>query len=92
MWWRNQNLEKPISDPTGKRWNFRVWHDFVDEQEIQRIFFWDDEKKETGMVEFRGDKTIDHKKIKQRIIKIVHDASFRQKHLCALKFPIERHH
>ncbi len=92
MWWRNQNFEKPISDSSGKSWYFRVWYDFTDGLEVQRIFFWDEEKQETGIIELHGDKTVDHKKIKQRIIKIVQDASYRQKHLCALRFPIERYY
>jgi len=92
MWWRNQNLDSPIRDTTGRMWNFLVWSDFVDGVQVQRIFFWDEDKRETGIVEFRGDQALDHKKIKQRIKKIVHNASYRKKHICELKFPIERYY
>jgi hypothetical protein len=90
MWWRGQNLEKPVLDSAGKPWNFRVWYDFIDGMQMQRIFFWDENKQETGIVEFQRDQALDHKKIKQRILKIVHDPEYRKKYLCKLKFPVER--
>ena len=42
MWWDHQNLDKPHIDATGKRWNFRVWHDVAPGGHAERIFFWDD--------------------------------------------------
>src|SRR5215471_13768579 len=50
MWWDHQNLNKPHIDATGKRWNFRVWHDVASGGHAERIFFWDDRKEFCGVV------------------------------------------
>ena len=50
MWWNGQNLDKPRKDKTGKRWNFRVWHDSTPLGHAERIFFWDDKKEHAGVI------------------------------------------
>jgi hypothetical protein len=55
MWWKSQNLDKPVRGTDGLTWNFRVWHDVVDGAHTERIFFWDDSREFTGCAEFAGD-------------------------------------
>jgi hypothetical protein len=46
-----QNLNKPRKDKTGKRWNFRVWHDVCPRVgHVERVFFWDDKREFCGVV------------------------------------------
>lgn len=92
MWWNGQNLEKPIKGVDGLLWHFRVWHDHIFGVYTQRIFFWDEERKNTGFAEFAGDQTLHITKIKQRIRKIVTDSSYRDRFQRQLDFPIERHY
>jgi hypothetical protein len=92
MWWRGQNLDKPITDTSGTEWNFRVLHERQDSQYVQRIFFWDKKKRETGVIEFRGDQALHMRRIKDRIRKILSDPAYRAKHLCPIKFPVERYY
>ena len=64
MWWNGQNFDKPIYDKKGRAWHFRVWSDFIEGVEIQRIYYWDEEKSEMGMLEFEEDQTLNAKQIK----------------------------
>lgn len=91
MWWHGQNLDKPIAGPDGTVWHFRVWHDHVDGIYTQRIFFWDDQKTETGLLELRDDQAIHVKRIKDRLAKLAKDCDYRRQFLRPLQFPIERH-
>ena len=50
MWWNHQNLDKPRKDKSGKRWNFRVWHEVLNGRHVECVFFWDDEKESCGAV------------------------------------------
>src|SRR5262245_36907224 len=54
MWWNDQHLNQPRRDATGRIWHFRVWHDHLDGVPVQRIFFWDDERREIGLLELVG--------------------------------------
>jgi hypothetical protein len=92
MWWHDQNLNQPRKDAAGHIWHFRVWNDRIDDVPVQRIFFWDDEQRETGKLEFVGHQTLTIIRIKQRIARLVADASFRQRFHQALQFPVERHY
>jgi uncharacterized NAD(P)/FAD-binding protein YdhS len=92
MWWNGQNLEKPVTDKKGHVWHFRVWHDHLDGIYMQRIFFWNEERTETGLLELRGDRALHITRIKQRIARIVHDRAYRQQFHCTLAFPVERHY
>jgi hypothetical protein len=90
-WWRGQNLDKPIVGQDGIKWHFLVWHDSVEGIRTQRIFFWDESRTQTGLVELRGNKTLHVKRIKDRLAKIAKDRMYRNKHLRPLEFPIERY-
>ena len=92
MWWKTQNLERPRKDPKGNIWHFRVWHDSINDVYIQRIFFWNDEKTETGIMELSADKVLHISKIKQRMVKILADPEYRKQFYKELYFPIEKHY
>jgi hypothetical protein len=76
----------------GSVWHFRVWHGSEEDGYRQRIFFWDQAKKNCGCVEFAATQTLHVSKLKQRMQKIVADSSYRSQHLRELKFPIEKHY
>ena len=90
-WWRGQNLEGPIRGPDGTLWNFLVWHGFVKDVYMQRIFFWNDGRMLTGLLELKQDNTLHVSKIRDRQRKIAQDAAYRAKWLQPLEFPIERY-
>jgi hypothetical protein len=92
MWWRGQNLSKPAVDGSGQKWHFRVWHGSPDNRYTQRIYFWNDDRSETGMLEVVEEQSLHVSKLKQRIAKLAKDAAFRRPYLKPLQFPVERHY
>jgi hypothetical protein len=90
MWWRGQNLDKPIVGPDGVRWHFRVWHDYEEGIYVQRLFFWNESMSKTGLAEFRGQR-LHIRQIKSRLAKIAKDPRYRKQFLRPLQFPLERH-
>ncbi len=90
MWWDYQNLNIPRKVKDGVLWHFRVWHDHIEGVYTQRIFFWDNDYKLTGYLEFAGNQTLHVSKIKQRMNKIISNPDYRQKFLCELNFPLEK--
>jgi hypothetical protein len=92
MWWTQSNLDKPRRDKRGRLWHFRVWYDFRDGLSTQRIYFWDNDHKEMGVVELVGDQTLDVSRLRQRIAKLVSSPEYRQRFHRELRFPIERHY
>ena len=95
MWWDDQNLDKPRRDKSGKRWNFRVWHEIWTEDKVldaQRVFFWDDGKDCCGVVLLLPGKTLHVRDLHSLIEKLVADPELREKHKRDLRFPIERHY
>src|SRR5512137_1304323 len=90
MWWTGQNLDLIRTARSGKRWHFRVWHDQVEGVYIQRIFFWDDARSETGVVEFRGPATIHVTRLRDAIRRLVSHADYRCRHATRLEFPVEK--
>lgn len=56
-----------------------------------RLFFWDEAKAETGLVELRGSETLHISRIKQRLARIAKDAKYRRQFARHLKFPLERY-
>jgi len=90
-WWRGQNLEGPMHGPDGRSWHFLVWHGSLDNGYSQRIFFWDEGRSETGLVELVDGDTLYITKIRDRQRKIARDAAYRARWLRPLEFPIERH-
>lgn len=91
MWWRGQNLDKPIPGPDGRSWHFRVWHGTDDGGYVQRVFFWDGERTETGLVELRGSRRLHVIRLKCLMSRVAKDAEYRAAFLRPLAFPLERH-
>ena len=92
MWWKSQNLDKSITDKSGQTWHFAIWHDQVDGVYTQRIFFWNHDKSETGQVKLVDSQTLHISRIKQKIKKMALKWELREKYLCELEFPLERHY
>jgi len=92
MWWRGQNLELVRADRSGSKWHFRVWHDHVDGIYIQRVFFWDDARSETGLVEFKGPDALHVRGLKDVISRLLARAEFRGRYTTPLAFPVEKHY
>jgi len=89
VWWSEQNLEKPRRNPSGELWHFRVWHDHVAGVYTQRIFFWNDAKSESGMLELTGDKARHVTQLKQLIAKLAKHPDYRAKFHRPLEYPVE---
>lgn len=92
VWWDLQNLDKPHRDKSGKRWNFRVWHDVVNGRHVARVFFWDDERKTCGVRLFHPDDDTHVTKLHAFIKKVVASKAIRSKYLRELCFPLEQHY
>lgn len=90
-WWRGQGLGGPLHGPDGEVWHFLVWHGAWEGAYVQRIYFWDETKRETGLVELRGDQTLHVSKLRDRERKVARDAGYRQRWLQPLAFPLERY-
>ena len=91
MWWNGQNIDKPLPGRNGELWHFRVWHGEEDGVYLQRLYFWNELRSETGLIELRGDQCLHITKVKSRFRKLATDDEFRKQYLCPLKFPLERH-
>ena len=89
MWWTGQNLEQPRYGPDGTPWYFQVWHDHVDCIYIQRIYFWDESRRETGVMEVTGNNTLHVSRLKQRMIRLAKDPEFRRRFHQPLHFPLK---
>jgi hypothetical protein len=97
MWWNGQNLDRPRKDKSGKRWNFRVWHEVWTEDNVvvlaERIFFWDDKREFCGVVLLPKKVHGTHvSRLRSLIEKLVAEPGFRSQHKRDLKFPLERHY
>jgi hypothetical protein len=92
-WWHEQNLEGPLRGPDGRSWHFLVWYGWCRDLHFQsqRIFFWDEARSETGVIVLNQNETLHVRKIRDRQRKIARDATYREKWLQPLEFPIERH-
>ncbi len=86
--------ERSRRDKSGKRWNFYYSYSgaLSPESKWQRLFFWDDEKVDCGVVLFLPGKAVNYSHIKALIDKLVADSSLRKKHSKELSFPIEDHY
>lgn len=92
MWWDDQNLGMPHLDATGKRWNFRVWHEVVNLKHVARVFLWDDGKASTGVLVLPAGARTDVAALHSVIRKLVSDPALRTKYSRDLKFPLERYY
>jgi hypothetical protein len=91
IWHRSQNLTVPVVDAKGRSWNFLVGSDFTDGIPTQRIFFWDETKELTGVLELRGDACLHVRRIRDRIKRLANDPAYRGRFLRPLEFPVERY-
>ncbi len=92
MWLNGQNFDKPIKDRRGRIWHIRVWHDFLEGVHFQRIFFWSEDRKDTGVLEFAGARTLHVNQLRQRISKLISNPDYRTQFRQPLVFPVERHY
>lgn len=91
MWLNIQNLGMSRKDKSGNTWHFRYWEDSRNDQRTQRIFFWNTDKTETGMLELFSPH-LNRDRVKQTIAKIVSSPDYRQQYQKSLLFPLERHY
>ena len=92
MWWDNQNLDSPRELKDGRHLHFRVWHDIVESQHVTRVFFWDDDRKETGVALLAPGNRTDVSALRALIQKIAADPELRSTYARELRFPLERHY
>ena len=90
MWWDRQNLNQSRTDREGRRWNFRVWNDFVNGKMVERIFYWDDQRDVTGVVFFNPGVHVS--RLQKVIQQLVASEELRDKYRRDLRFPLERHY
>jgi len=90
MWWNQQNLNKPHIDQSGKKWNFRVWHDFLPGRHVACVFFWDDKRKSCGAVPVSPVRHVS--RVHNIIEKLAADPALRAKYKMELHFPLERYY
>ena len=88
MW----SFDRTVHDKVGRSWHFRLWHDFLEGKEVQHIFFWNEERSETGVLELEGDQTLHMRKVRQRMTRLAVDPEYRKQFRKPLSFPLERHH
>jgi len=86
--------EKTRRDKSGRRWNFCYWYSGRTSPHgaSARLFFWDDNKTDCGVVLFLPGSTVRYSRIKDLINKLVADPAIREKHKRELSFPLERHY
>jgi hypothetical protein len=91
MTWTNiKDFKKPFLSKTGQKWHVRLWMGDLAGVFTEYIFYWDDDKNETGKITLTGPDSLHVSRIKQKMIKLINDEKLRAKHNCELKFPIER--
>lgn len=91
MWLNIQNLGMSRKDKSGNTWHFRYWENYRNGQWTHRIFFWNTDKTETGLVEFFSPH-LNRDRIKLTIAKLVSTPVYRQQFHKSLLFPLERHY
>lgn len=89
--WTN---EKSRKDKKGKCWNFSFWFAQSRERGVwaQRLFFWDDNKNECGVVLFLPGSTRRYSRTKTLIERLVASPALRKQYLRSLSFPLKRHY
>jgi hypothetical protein len=93
MW--NVSIEKPRKDKHGKTWNFSYWYSgalALQDRKYQRLFFWDDDHRECGVIVFARGKTVPYTRVRNLISELVAKSAVRQKYQRDLAFPLERHY
>ena len=93
MW--NVSTEKPRKDKYGKTWCFSYWYSgalAAEALKCQRLFFWDDDHNECGVIVFARGKTVPYTRVRNLISELVAKSAVRQKYQRDLTFPLERHY
>jgi len=88
-------MEKARTDGSGRRWLFAYWYEGPRDNQVtypQQLFFWNDERTESGVVLFSRDKTLRYSLIRNLMEKLIADPSLRGQHSGPLRFPVERHY
>jgi hypothetical protein len=85
---------KAKRDNSGKRWNFSYWYTFRFSSDIdaQRLFFWDDDHKECGVVFFSEGSIRPYPQIEHLVEKLVSVPNLRTQYRRELRFPLERYY
>jgi hypothetical protein len=88
------NEEKPRQGKDGERWSFTYWHTVPGDQvkSAQRLFFWNQNQSERGVVILPSGKTIRYAQIRSLIEKLVADKELRGKYQRDITFPLERNY
>ena len=89
-WWRQQHLDRPISDPDGTVWHFLVWAGQIGSVFSERIYFWNEGKTETGLIDLGEGQTLDIPRIRDVLKRLANNPEYRSRFHQPLKFPIER--
>lgn len=87
--------EKPRQGKNGETWNFTYWHSVWTSdrtKSAQRLFFWNRDKSECGVVVLPPGKTVHYSRIRSLIEKLVADSKLRSKYQREIQFPLERHY
>ncbi len=88
MSWTHQDTSsKCLHGPDGKKWYWQLECGFSENGKLfERVFFWDETKSKTGMIEFKGDQAIHFSRLKQRVQKLVKNREYRERFTCPLRF------
>ena len=89
------NEERPRQGKSGERRRFTYWHSVGFGEGLksaQRLFFWNQDKSECGVVILPPDKTMRYARIKSLIEKLAADQELRRKYQRDIEFPLERHY
>ena len=91
-WVNNQDSDKPIFSKAGMKWHFKTWMGNTDNIAYERIFYWNEDKSESGLIELKDSDTLHVSSVKQKIIKLINNQELRSKYRCELRFPIHKHY
>lgn len=84
---------KPKRDKQGKRWNFSYWRTSPSACfRAARLFYWDDECHETGVIIYAGESTRNYGQIAKIAEKLVGNPVLRREHQRDLRFPLDRYY
>jgi hypothetical protein len=87
--------EKPRRSKNREHWNFTYWNSVWTGDRVknaQRLFFWNRDKSECGVVVLPSGKTMHYSRIRSLIEKLVADSTLRSKYRRDIQFPLERHY
>ena len=93
MW--NVSAEKSRKDKYGSTWNFSYWYSgalAAPELKAQRLFFWNDDRNDCGVILFIRGKTLPYARVRNLISELVAKRTVRQQYQRDLVFPLERHY